>query len=67
MMTTPLDNFLCASCGHKAKDHTMYMGPCAECWRQAIEICPLFIMCEVDRERVAALKVPDDRDTDGMS
>ncbi len=54
-MTTPLSDYLCAGCAHKAKDHTAFIGPCAECWRQAIEVCPKFILREEDREAVAAL------------
>ncbi len=56
-MSTPLDDFLCASCAHKAKDHTAFIGPCAECWRQldTPEICPRFIIREQDRATIMAL------------
>lgn len=56
-MTTPLDNYLCLSCGHEAKDHTAFIGPCAECWRKLVAPpCPRFGLRDEDRETVAALK-----------
>ncbi len=55
---TPLDNFLCATCEHRARDHTAFIGPCAECWRKLVDpLCPRFRLRDEDREEVAALKL----------
>ncbi len=36
------DAFLCRECGHVAKRHTMYVGPCSDCWAVPQTICKAF-------------------------
>lgn len=54
-LPTALDNFLCKDCNHRARDHTVFTGPCAECWRLMIEICPRFMPKDEDMATLDAL------------
>lgn len=56
-MSTPLDDFRCASCQHRAKSHVAFFGPCSACWRRGIKICHRFRLQEKDRAAVEAIKI----------
>ena len=49
------DVFLCDTCGHTAHRHALYVGPCAECWAQALVICKTFKPKPEDEEDIDAL------------
>lgn len=53
---TPLEAYLCATCGHRARRHLGLWGPCADCWVEIGTICRLFVLRAEDVEEVKALE-----------
>ncbi len=49
------NEFVCRECGHVAKSHAMYVGPCADCWSEAKTICKAFKPKFEDEEAIDAI------------
>ena len=46
--------YFCADCDHLGKKHTVYVGPCSQCWAELKPICKQFRLKDEDYATVKA-------------